>query len=427
MRVPVSVKDGVLGLARRLHLHPALLLGVGTALAAAAGGLLVEHLVVGLDAKGWDVAVLVALVVVAVLLIALSRVLDEWSSQRTGYFLQCVASRPWYQRSRFEDEERAFRQWSRRLTPLPRHLPRLEHEIREPGDIASFLRAVGRDLAVAFAENDDVRRRVHLLVQGAHEANFWLGWHLSRTIRRSKPLTLAFTTEDDDAIAAENLPADGSPITADGASPEGGGHGDAEVVLVTDQQDSPGENSHEAVTTLDARYLTAVLSRRADERNPQPELVSAVYRCRRGGAWAECSCEEPHRGEVIVAVDPEVRSARVPGVSLPETSPRMVAEVEAFAQGVEDPLVLWVVTARIESTGAAYAAFAEAVIRRVVMAQEACPRKQWHLAYTGPVGLTVLFGAAFSERESWDFLAFDVRRRVYSPVTDPLRAKAPGQ
>ena len=167
---------------------PGLCLATGSIISSAAGSLLVQYSIEGTKDSQLRIALLAVATLVGGALVWWAARLNSRRSARAGWFLHCTAATARYQRQRFESEDRAYRQWA-----LGRHRHRTccractwtpwQHD-----GTLRYLEAVERDLEVAFGMSPDVRQQVYLLANGRHEANFWLGWHLASTFRRSRPL-----------------------------------------------------------------------------------------------------------------------------------------------------------------------------------------------------------------------------------------------
>ena len=368
---------------------PGLCLAIGSIISSGAGSLLLQYSIEGTTDAPLRIGLLVPATLIGGALVWWAARLNNRRSAAAGWFLHCTAATPGYQRQRFESEDRGYRQWAARLSPSPHILPRLQVDARRPGGTLRYLEAVERDLEVAFDMSPDVRQQVHLLANGLHEANFWLGWHLASTFRRSRPLKAMWLS------------------------------------FVTDQPAAPGTDSHAVIDRLaedplaegQYRLLGLDVTRRHGLDLPQAnDNVRISLACRKEGDWETCRCEEPHRN-AIIAVDPEVYlgGTAAPGLTAaPVTkSPRMAKGITASASEIGADLVLWIICDGIEPSEGAYAAFLHTVTQAIH--QHTANLRKLYLAYTGPVVIATLLGVHLANRGHWSFLAYDGRSYIEAP------------
>jgi hypothetical protein len=368
---------------------PGLCLATGSIISSGAGSLLLQHAIDGPADGPVRIGFLVGATLLGGALVWWAARLDSRRSDKAGWFLHCTAATSGYQRQRFESEDRAYRQWALRRSPLPHILPRLQVDVDRDDGILRYLEAVERDLEVAFGMSPSVSQQVYLLVNGVHEANFWLGWHLGSTFRRSRPLMA--------------------------------------LSFVADQPAAPGTDSHavidrvadDSVAHVAHRLIGLDLTRRGAPGQPQADgsvNVSISPSCLDGGIWKACQCGKPHQN-AIIAIDPEVDLAGPPDHSPDENeagdtnpvatvtrSPRMMEAITAIASKIGSDSVLWVVCDGIESSAEAYSAFLQAVLHAIN--EYTAPGGKRHIAYTGPVVLATLLGVRLANHGQWSFLAY---------------------
>lgn len=371
---------------------PGLFLATGSIISSAAGSLLVQYSIEGTKDGPLRISLLIAATLAGGALVWWAARLNSRRSARAGWFLHCTAATARYQRQRFESEDRAYRQWALRQSPAPHMLPRLHVDAGQRGGTLRYLEAVERDLEVAFGMSPDVRQQVYLLANGLHEANFWLGWHLASTFRRSRPLKAM------------------------------------SVSFVADQPAAPGTDSHAVIDQLakadgaDGKYRVIGLdmTRRRGPAQPQTAGNANVRispTCQARGIWETCQCEQPHR-RAIVAIDPEVDlgDPADPGpAARAAKSPRMEKGVKAIASELGADLVLWILCDGIEPSVPAYAGFLQTVTQAIHQYTADLGRR--YLAYTGPVVLATLLGVNLANLGQWSFLAYD--GRSYTEVRNP--------
>jgi hypothetical protein len=334
-------------------------------------------------------ALLAAATAAGGLLVVLAARLNALRSRRTGWFLHCTAGSSRYQRQRFESEDRAYRQWALRRSPSPHVLPRLHVDVDRDGGTLRYLEAVERDLEVAFGMSPDVSQQVYLLVNGVHEANFWLGWHLASTFRRSRPLKAISFVSDQPAASG------------------------------TDSHDVIARVPDESIVQLPHRVIGLDITRRRAPRLLEARENAGVrisLSCA-NAKWGACNCDKPHHN-AIIAIDPEVDlamldSAFCEGSVTNSTgkeiagvvrSPRMQKGIAAIAAETGADAVLWAVCDGIESSAHAYTVFLETVMRAIE--EHTTPGGRRYLAFTGPVVLAVLLGVRLANRGQWCFLAY---------------------
>ena len=316
----------------------------------------------------------------------------EQQTQRPGrWFLHCTAAIAGYQRQRFESEDRSYRQWALRLSPSPHILPRLQVDTGQSAGNLRYLEAVERDLEVAFGMSPDVRQQVYLLANGRHEANFWLGWHLASTFRRSRPLMAMSFVADQPA----------APGT------------DSHAVIDHLTETAPADGPHRMIGFDVTRRRGPALPPAAGTTNVRISLT-----CFTAGNWSTCQCEDPHQ-RAIIAIDPEVDLAEEAGPGStpgPVTqSPRMAKGIAAAAEKIGADLVLWVLCDGIGPSAGAYSAFLQDVTHAIH--QHTAELGKRYIAYTGPVVLATLLGVHLANRGQWSFLAYD--GRSYSEAPNP--------
>jgi len=304
-------------------------------------------------------------------------------------------------------------------------LPPLIVDVTGPQGIENYIRAVSRDLRVAFALAGDARRRIHLLVQGAHEANFWLGEHLATAMQRAHPLQISGARHtdpgdapppgDDEAVADLRVSA---PVLTS-------------VQVVADRSGDATDDSHGVAAELAPEIISAPLAKRLRHRSGQdlPE-IEALVQCLRSGTGG-CSCSDSGHGDaLIVAIDPQHR------FDLAQQLPsRMGPPIDRFrTANTTDPITLWITTHDISTTDDGFAVFAKEVVTRITGVLGARPGiRRRYLAFTGPVPLAVLLGAALAHEGTWSYLAF--QNHSYTPVSRPgpapsaawIKASAPAQ
>jgi len=382
---------------------PGLILATGTIISSGAGSLLIQYAIEGTKDGPLRIPLLAVATLAGGALVWWAARLNSRRSARAGWFLYCTAATAGYQRQRFESEDTAYRQWALRLSPAPHILPRLQVDAGQPGGTLRYLDAVERDLEVAFGMSPDVRQQVYLLANGLHEANFWLGWHLASTFRRSRPLKAM------------------------------------SVRCVADQPAAPGTDSHAVIGELPQpaaadgphRVIGLDITRHRGPGQPQPAGNGGVQitpACRAGGTWATCHCEQPHRS-AIIAIDPEVHlgdaAAPDPASAVAVTSPRMEKGITAIAPEIGADLVLWIVCDGIGPSAGAYDGFLQTVIHAIHQHTAGLGRR--YLAFTGPVVLATLLGVHLAKQGQWSFLAYNGRSytEVPNPRADRPAAPAP--
>jgi hypothetical protein len=251
--------------------------------------------------------------------------------------------------------------------------------------------AVERDLEVAFGLSRDVRQEVYLLANGRHEANFWLGWHLVSSFRRSAPLkAVAFVA---DLPAAPGI--------------------DSHAVIDRSTYTTPTDGPPRAITLDITRRRSRIQSPVAGDSD-----VKIALTCLTNGDWTPCECEQSHRS-AIVAIDPEVdlsdpadprQAAMIAAIS-----PRMKKAITKVAPQIGADAVLWIACDGIESSAETYTAFLQTATHAIH--RHTAGLEQRYLAFTGPVVLVTLLGVHLSKRGRWSFLAFN--SGAYSEVPDP--------
>ena len=264
-----------------------------------------------------------------------------------------------------------------------------------------YLEAVERDLEVAFGISPDVRQQVYLLANGRHEANFWLGWHLASTFRRSRPLMAVSFVADQPA----------APGT------------DSHAVIGHVTEPAPADGPH--------RMIGFDVTRRRGPAPPPADGTTDVrisLTCFQAGKWDTCRCEDPHKS-AIIAIDPEVDLAEETGPgSAPDPitqSPRMAKGIAAVAPKIGADQVLWILCDGIGPSADAYSAFLQDVTHAIH--QHTAQLGKRYIAYTGPVVLATLLGVHLANRGQWSFLAYDGKSytEAPNPRTRPATPAAP--